>query len=96
MVRRNEGKWTWEEHDAFLRGLNLHGKNWEAVAKLVPTRSEVQVRSHSQKYFSKILKGEKFPNTVSEAANMFSTKGLRRIVSFVCKCFRVPAFFGVS
>lgn len=61
------------------------------MATLVPTRSVVQVRTHSQKYFAKIDKGEQFPDAVSESANIFVSrraemggKGLRPIASCVC------------
>ncbi|CAM9125613.1 unnamed protein product, partial [Hapterophycus canaliculatus] len=45
----NKGRWTSEEHKAFLRGLQLFERNWEAVASLVPTRTVQQIRTHSQK-----------------------------------------------
>jgi SHAQKYF class myb-like DNA-binding protein len=50
------GRWTDEEHKAFKRGLELHGKEWAKVAALVGTRSVVQTRTHAQKYFQKLLK----------------------------------------
>lgn len=48
-IRKNKGRWTHEEHEAFLRGLQLYERNWEAVAALVPTRTVLQIRTHSQK-----------------------------------------------
>lgn len=33
----NIGRWTAEEHDAFVQGLNLYGRDWKAVAALVST-----------------------------------------------------------
>lgn len=48
-IRGNKGRWTHEEHEAFLRGLQLYGRNWEAVAAEVPTRTPLQIRTHSQK-----------------------------------------------
>ena len=53
----NAGRWTNEEHDRFLRGLDLYGKKWTKVAEVVGSRSTVQVRSHAQKYFQKMVKG---------------------------------------
>lgn len=63
-VRNNTGRWTFEEHNAFLRGVELYGRTYEAVASLVPTRTVLQIRTHSQKYFAKINKGEAFPEEV--------------------------------
>lgn len=47
------GRWTGDEHQAFLRGLGLYGREWKKVATLIPTRTSSQVRSHAQKYFAK-------------------------------------------
>ncbi|CAN0516478.1 unnamed protein product [Ectocarpus sp. 8 AP-2014] len=60
-IRKNKGAWTREEHEAFLSGLRQHGSNSHALAPVVPTRSALQIRTHSQKYFDKIERGEKFP-----------------------------------
>lgn len=53
-----------EEHDAFLHGVVLYGKDWDLIATVVRTRSVVQVRTHGQKYFKKLMKGEAFPQEV--------------------------------
>jgi SHAQKYF class myb-like DNA-binding protein len=45
------GRWTAQEHDAFIRGLALYGREWKRVAQIIPTRTSAQVRSHAQKYF---------------------------------------------
>lgn len=50
------GRWTVPEHEAFLRGLSLYGREWKRVAADIPTRTSAQVRSHAQKYFAKIAK----------------------------------------
>jgi SHAQKYF class myb-like DNA-binding protein len=50
------GRWTREEHDAFLVGLKLYGKEWKKVAAQVRTRTVVQTRTHAQKYFQKLQK----------------------------------------
>ena len=50
------GRWTKPEHDAFVEGLRLYGKEWKRVAKLIPTRTVVQIRTHAQKYFQKLAK----------------------------------------
>ena len=48
------GRWTKEEHDAFLTALQLYGKEWKKVAARVKTRTVVQTRTHAQKYFQKL------------------------------------------
>ena len=53
----NSGRWTQEEHERFLQGLDMYGKKWTKVAEVVNSRTTVQVRSHAQKYFQKMVKG---------------------------------------
>lgn len=52
----NTGRWTKEEHDVFLVGLEKHGKEWKEISHMIPTRSVVQIRTHAQKYFQKVAK----------------------------------------
>lgn len=59
--REHTGRWTKEEHEAFLAALQQYGKEWKKVAAKVKTRTVVQTRTHAQKYFqklSKVLEGE--------------------------------------
>ena len=51
-----EGRWTHDEHTRLLRGLELFGKNWTKVTDVVGSRTNIQVRSHAQKYYQS--KGE--------------------------------------
>jgi SHAQKYF class myb-like DNA-binding protein len=60
----NIGRWTVEEHQTFLEGYQIHGKNWKKVAGHVKTRSVVQVRTHAQKYFLKVHKFGDSPSKV--------------------------------
>ena len=57
----NTGRWTAAEHQLFLKGLTLYGKQWNNhnFIKLIPTRSVVQIRTHGQKYLLKVAKLEK-------------------------------------
>jgi len=48
------GRWTNEEHQAFLNGLLDCGREWKKVAAFIPTRTPAQIRSHAQKYFNKL------------------------------------------
>ena len=44
------GRWTSAEHEAFLEGLKIYGREWKKVANCIPTRTSAQIRSHAQKY----------------------------------------------
>jgi SHAQKYF class myb-like DNA-binding protein len=56
-TKTRTGRWSPGEHERFLAGLRVHGaKNWRAVAKLVRTRTVVQVRTHAQKFAVKMTK----------------------------------------
>jgi SHAQKYF class myb-like DNA-binding protein len=54
--QEHTGRWTREEHDAFLHALKQYGKEWKKVAAKVKTRTVVQTRTHAQKYFQKLQK----------------------------------------
>jgi SHAQKYF class myb-like DNA-binding protein len=53
---RNYGKWTTEEHEAFLRAVDLFGNSWPHVSERIPTRSPAQIRSHAQKHYKTKLR----------------------------------------
>lgn len=44
------GRWTSEEHNQFMHGLKLYGREWKLVSNCIPTRTSAQIRSHAQKY----------------------------------------------
>lgn len=52
------GRWTREEHEQFLEGLKVYGREWKKVAQRIPTRTSAQIRSHAQKYFAKLAREE--------------------------------------
>jgi len=49
-TKKSAGRWTSEEHNHFLHGLKLYGREWKLVANCIPTRTSSQIRSHAQKY----------------------------------------------
>lgn len=52
----NTGKWSTEEDQRLLSALEVHGNKWGLVEGMVGTRNRMQIRSHCQKYFKKVLK----------------------------------------
>jgi len=58
ITKENTGRWTHEEHQLFLQGLKLHGKDWKKVSEMIETRTVVQIRTHAQKYFQKVEKAK--------------------------------------
>lgn len=53
------GRWTPEEKERFVEGLQLFGKDWKKVEKYIGSRSGAQIRSHAQKFFINIEKTKK-------------------------------------
>jgi len=52
----DKGRWKKEEHELFLKGLKLYGRDWKKIEVLVGSRTGPQIRSHAQKYFNRIGK----------------------------------------
>ncbi|KAF0696499.1 Aste57867_12755 [Aphanomyces stellatus] len=52
----NGGRWSDHEHRLFLQGIEMYGKDWRRIARLVQTRTTVQTRSHAQKHFDRLEK----------------------------------------
>ena len=50
------GRWSYEEHKRFVRSIVKYPNDWEKITKEVKTRSDVQIRSHCQKFFKKLKK----------------------------------------
>ena len=48
--------WTTAEHDAFVAAIAIHERDWKEIAKLIPSKTIIQIRSHAQKYFIKMRK----------------------------------------
>eukprot|EP00559_Dactyliosolen_fragilissimus_P008406 CAMPEP_0184863892 /NCGR_PEP_ID=MMETSP0580-20130426/12977_1 /TAXON_ID=1118495 /ORGANISM="Dactyliosolen fragilissimus" /LENGTH=298 /DNA_ID=CAMNT_0027362475 /DNA_START=350 /DNA_END=1247 /DNA_ORIENTATION=+ len=68
---QSSGRWTKEEHEEFLAGLKVFGREWKKVAQRIPTRTSAQIRSHAQKYFAKLARDEEQQQQVAASASLF-------------------------
>ncbi|XP_060175769.1 protein REVEILLE 1 isoform X2 [Lycium barbarum] len=55
-ISKQREKWSEEEHRKFLEALKLHGRAWRRIEEHVGTKTAVQIRSHAQKFFSKVVR----------------------------------------
>jgi len=43
----------------FVEGMEKHGRQWNLLSEMIPTRTAVQIRSHAQKYLKKLEKQQR-------------------------------------
>ena len=51
---KNQGRWSLEEQDRFLKGCYLYKNNWKKIQEYIRTRTIPQIRSHAQKYLIRL------------------------------------------
>ncbi|KAL6843683.1 hypothetical protein ACP4OV_026254 [Aristida adscensionis] len=55
-ISKQREKWTEDEHKLFLESLQLHGRAWRRIQEHIGSKTAVQIRSHAQKFFSKVVR----------------------------------------
>ncbi|TKC46361.1 hypothetical protein EI555_008301, partial [Monodon monoceros] len=67
-------KWTVEEKELFEQGLAKFGRRWTKIAKLVGSRSVLQVKSYARQYFKNKVKSD---GPEKETANQKNSSGFQ-------------------
>jgi len=60
---RSRNEWTVQEDNVFLEGLKLYGRDFGAIASILPSRSRYQIRTHYA-YFAKSIVANRGGKTV--------------------------------
>ena len=55
IFHKNKGRWTKEEHLLFIDAIFQYGNEWKKIQDYIKTRSTIQIRSHAQKFFTKLM-----------------------------------------
>lgn len=61
-----------QEHELFLKGLELYGRKWTKIQALIPNKTVTQVRTHAYGYFAKLLRRVPNEQDLLEVAHIMS------------------------
>ncbi|KAK9285475.1 hypothetical protein L1049_024669 [Liquidambar formosana] len=64
-ITKQRERWTEDEHKKFIEALKLYGRAWRRIEEHVGSKTAVQIRSHAQKFFSKVVRESSGSNTSS-------------------------------
>ncbi|KAF6159463.1 hypothetical protein GIB67_032234 [Kingdonia uniflora] len=53
-IAKQRERWTDDEHNRFHQALKLYGRAWQRIEEHIGTKTTMQIRSHAQKFFSKV------------------------------------------
>lgn len=56
-ITKQRERWSEDEHLKFLEALKMYGRAWRRIEEHIGTKTAVQIRSHAQKFFSKLVRG---------------------------------------
>jgi SHAQKYF class myb-like DNA-binding protein len=69
VITKQRERWTPEEHERFLEALQIFGRQWRKIEEYIGTKTAVQIRSHAQKFFTKVEREGKKSNAKDGKAN---------------------------
>ncbi|KAJ1912467.1 hypothetical protein H4219_005590 [Mycoemilia scoparia] len=70
------GGYNDDEEQLFLEGLELYGRDWNAISKHIKTRDSKSIRSHAQKHFIKMFRDKiPLPEKVKESGEGYTLSG---------------------